>query len=61
MDLKTRINELIEEHRTMRQASYQIDVDVGYLHHLRKGTKDSPTNDVCAKLGLVRHIKYTKL
>jgi hypothetical protein len=63
MNLRQRIDELVEKHESMRAVSFVTNIDVGYLHHLREGTKDNPSNITCEKLGLKKRmvIQYTKL
>lgn len=60
-DLKTRIDQLLEEHGSYRSISKYTGVDTGYLYHLRKGTKDNPKPETCKKLGLKRHVSYTAI
>lgn len=63
MNLHERINELIILKGSMRQVAFSLDIDVGYLHHLEKGTKTNPSDKICNKLGLKKRIiiEYTSL
>jgi len=62
VNLRQRIDELIEEHDTYRAIADATGVDICYLHKLRDGTKDNPSNATCERLGLKKRmmIEYTK-
>jgi len=63
MNLRQRIDELLDEHGCYRVAEEATGIDGGYLHRLRNGTKDNPSNDTCKRLGLKKRmvIEYKKL
>ncbi len=52
------VQALIKTHGGLRAAARHIDLDAAYLMHLRDGTKDSPSDEVLAKLGLVKQVTY---
>lgn len=47
-----RIDALCVLYGSRRKLAKAIGVDHVYLHHLRKGTKRNPSDEVLAKLGL---------
>lgn len=58
MTLKQRIDQLAQQHGSLRAAGRAIRVDAGYLSRLRDGTKDDPSKATLRKLGLQRVVSY---
>lgn len=58
MQIKTRIDQLVHKHGTLRGAARATGVDVGYLSRLRKGSKAQPSDEVLERLGLQRVVSY---
>lgn len=49
-----RVRKLIAEHGGVRPAARALGIDPSYLVRLRDGTKDNPSDDTLARLGLER-------
>jgi len=60
VELKTRIDELVDQHGGERQASRVVQIDCAYLHRLRHGEKTNPSHHILTKLGLRRVITYER-
>ena len=56
--MQTRIDQLVEQHGSLRATSRVIGLDVGYLARLRSGKKKNPTSSTLHRLGLQRVITY---
>lgn len=61
MTLKERVQELVDQHESLRAAARAIQVDAGYLSRLANGEKSNPTKTILRKMGLAREITYTKV
>ena len=55
-----RINELVAEHGSLVKAARHLDMGTSYLSRLRSGIKDAPSDETLARLGLVKHVTYTR-
>lgn len=60
MTLQQRVKQLIAQHGTLRAAARAVSVEVSYLSRLEHGEKTNPSDDVLARLGLVRVVTYRK-
>jgi hypothetical protein len=60
VSLAHRIEELAEQHGSLRAAASALDVDVGYLSRLRSGLKDAPSDELLSRLGLERFTEYRR-
>lgn len=60
MTLQQRVQQLIREHGTLRAASRAVCIDVGYLSRLEHGEKSNPSDDILARLGLVKVVTYRR-
>lgn len=58
MTLQDRIEELVNRHGSLRNASLVTKIDAGYLSRLRSGEKTNPGADKLRKLGLKRVVSY---
>lgn len=60
VSLAERINELAEQHGSLRAAARVLEVDAGYLSRLRSGEKDDPSAALLRKMSLRRTIVYRR-
>lgn len=60
MTLADRINELVEQHGSLRATARVLQVDVGYLSRLRSGEKDDPAEILLRRMGLSRIVSYNR-
>lgn len=60
MTLFQRIEELIEQHGSLRAAARVRKIDSGYLCRLHAGSKKEPSAKTLRKLGLCRVVSYTR-
>lgn len=56
--LKERIDQLVDQHGSLRAASRNTGVDVAYLSRLLSGEKTNPSIQTLDRLGLVRVTEY---
>ncbi len=56
--LQERIQELIEQHGSLRAAARVLEVDPGYLSRLASGEKDDPGETLLRRMGLRRVVSY---
>lgn len=61
MTLAERIDELVQQHGSLRAVARATDIDVGYLSRLRAGEKVRPESPVLQSLGLRRVVSYERL
>lgn len=61
MTLQERINELVQQHGSLRAVARVTEIDVGYLSRLRSGEKARPEVDKLRRLGLRRVVSYELL
>jgi len=61
MTIKDRINELVEQHGSLRAVARVTEIDVGYLSRLRTGEKANPDKDKLRRLGLRRVVTFERL
>jgi transcriptional regulator with XRE-family HTH domain len=61
MSLQQRVKQLIAEHGTLRAAARAVSVDVSYLSRLEHGEKFNPSEDILARMGLVRVVTYRRV
>lgn len=54
MTLQDRIDELVQQHGSLRAVARVTEIDVGYLSRLRTGEKVNPEKDKLRRLGLRR-------
>lgn len=60
LTLAQRINELVAEHGSLVKAARHVDMSIGCLSRLRSGIKGAPSDETLARLGLVKHVTYTR-
>lgn len=58
LNLNTRINQLVQQHGSLRAVSRITGIDAGYLSYLRSGKKKAPSTSVLRKLGLRAVVEY---
>ena len=61
MDIATRIEQLVQQHGSLRTVARVIEIDAGYLSRLRAGEKVKPEKDKLRRLGLRRVVSYELL
>lgn len=61
MTIQDRINELVTQHGSLREAARVTGIDVGYLSRLRAGEKSNPETDKLRKIGLRRVVSYERI
>jgi len=61
MNLQERIDQLIEQHGTLRAVARVTEIDAGYLSRLRSGEKANPEKAKLRRLGLRRVVSYELL
>jgi len=59
--LEQRVEELVQEHGSVRKAGDALNIDPGYMSRLRSGGKIAPTDAVLTKLGLRRVTHYERI
>ena len=57
--LAERVDELIEQHGSIRKAARALEVDHAHLFRIKKGEKQ-PSDDLLRRMGLRRHVYYTR-
>lgn len=58
MTLQDRIDELVQQHGSLRAVARVTEIDVGYLSRLRTGEKVNPEKDKLRRLGLRRGLTW---
>ena len=58
--LRERISSLIQQYGGVRKASRAIQIDSAYLVRLRDGQKTDPSDKTLKRLGLKKHIHYSR-
>jgi len=58
MTLKERIDQLVQQHGSLRAVARVTEIDVGYLSRLRAGEKVNPEKAKLLRLGLRRVVSY---
>ena len=61
MTLAERINELVQQHGSLRAVARVTEIDAGYLSRLRSGLMTKPQKDKLRRLGLRRVTTYEPL
>lgn len=61
MTLQDCIDELVQQHGSLRAVARVTEIDVGYLSRLRTGEKVNPDKDKLRRLGLRRVVSYERL
>lgn len=61
MTLAERIEELVQQHGSLRAAARAVQMDVGYLWRLRDGEKAKPGAIVLRRLGLKKVVTYERI
>lgn len=61
MTLQERIDELVQQHGSLRAVARVTEIDAGYLSRLRAGEKVNPEKDKLRRLGLRRVVSYERL
>ncbi len=61
MTLRQRIEDLVQQHGSLRAVARVTEIDVGYLSRLRAGEKVNPEKDKLRRLGLRRVVMYEPL
>ena len=61
MTLQERINELVQQHGSLRAVARVTEIDVGYLSRLRAYANVNPGRDKLRRLGLRRVVAYELL
>jgi transcriptional regulator with XRE-family HTH domain len=59
--LAERIEQLVEQHGSMREVARVTTIDVAYLSRLHSGEKVQPSKDILTRLGLRRVTTYEPL
>ncbi len=59
--LKERIEELVEQHGSLRAAARVIEIDAGYLCRLANGEKVRPGKDFLRKMGIRSVLTYERI
>lgn len=54
--IQDRIEQLMEEHGSLRAVAERVGLSWPYLHRLRRGEQNSPSDETLAKLGLRREV-----
>ena len=58
MTLQERIDQLVQQHGSLRAVARVTEIDVGYLSRLRAGEKANPGADYLRRLGLRRVVAF---
>ena len=58
MTLDERIDQLVQQHGSLRAAARVTELDAGYLARLRSGEKVNPSAECLRKLGLRRVVTF---
>lgn len=61
MTLAERIEQLVQQHGSLRAVGRVTEIDPGYLSRLRAGEKVNPEKDKLRRLGLRRVVSYELL
>ena len=61
MTVHDRIEELVQQHGSLRAVARVTEIDVGYLSRLRSGEKVNPEKDKLHRLDLRRVVSYELL
>lgn len=61
MTLQERIDQLVQQHGSLRAVARVTEIDAGYLSRLRSGDKMNPEKDKLRRLGLRRVVIYEVL
>lgn len=61
MTLAERIDQLVEQHGSLRALARVTEIDAGYLSRLRSGEKINPEKAKLRRLGLRRVVTYELL
>lgn len=61
MTLVERIEQLVQQHGSLRAVGRVTEIDPGYLSRLRAGEKVNPEKDKLQRLGLRRVVSYELL
>ena len=61
MTLPDRIDELVQQHGSLRAVARVTEIDVGYLSRLHSGEKENPEKEKLRRLGLRRVVSYELL
>lgn len=61
MTLQERIDELVQQHGSLRAVARVTEIDAGYLSRLRTGEKANPEKDKLRRLGLRRVVSYERI
>jgi siroheme synthase (precorrin-2 oxidase/ferrochelatase) len=61
MTLQERIDELVQQHGSLRAVARVTEIDAGYLSRLRAGEKVNPEKDKLRRLGLRRVVSYERI
>lgn len=61
MTLQERIDQLVQQHGSLRAVARVTEIDAGYLSRLRSGEKARPENAKLRRLGLRRVVTYELL
>lgn len=61
MTLCVRITQLVDKHGSLRAAAKVTGVNPQYLCRLKNGEKLNPSDDTLRRLGLKRHVYYTRI
>jgi transcriptional regulator with XRE-family HTH domain len=59
--LAERIEQLVEQHGSLREVARVTTIDVAYLSRLHSGEKVQPSKDILTRLGLRRVTTYEPL
>ena len=59
--LQERIDELVQQHGSLRAVARVTEIDAGYLSRLRAGEKVRPSGDKLRRLGLRSVVSYERL
>lgn len=61
MTVSERIQQLVEQHGSLRAAARVVQLDAGYLSRLQAGEKVRPSDPVLRRMGLKRITDYVLL
>ena len=58
--VRERIGHLIHRHGSLRKCAKVLDISPAYLSRLFRGEKDVPSDVLLRKMGLRRHVTYSR-
>ena len=58
--VRERIGQLIHRHGSLRKCAKVLEISPAYLSRLFRGEKDEPSTLLLRKMGLRRHVTYSR-